>query len=83
MGYLLFSCVKITQNICIIHKNIPNTLSKISSIISAQGINIENMINKSKGDYAYTMIDCEKDISVEVEKVLSDIEGVIRIRVIK
>ena len=69
--------------VCIIHKNIPNTLSKISSIISAQGINIENMINKSKGDYAYTMIDCEKDISAEVEKVLSDIEGVIRIRVIK
>lgn len=69
--------------VCIIHKNIPNTLSKISSVISAQGINIENMINKSRGDYAYTMIDCEKDISAETEKVLSDIEGVIRIRVIK
>lgn len=69
--------------ICIIHKNIPNTLSKISSVISAQGINIENMINKSKGDFAYTMIDCEKDISAETEKVLSDIEGIIRIRLIK
>lgn len=71
------------MRICIIHKNIPNTLSKISSVISAQSINIANMINKSKGDYAYTMVDCDTDITAETEKIISDIEGVIRVRVIK
>ena len=71
------------MRICIIHKNIPNTLSKISSVISSQGINIENMLNKSRGDFAYTMIDCGTDVTAETVKVLSDIEGVIRIRVIK
>ena len=69
--------------ICIIHKNIPNTLSKISSVISAQNINIANMLNKSKGDFAYTMVDCDADITAETIKIISDIEGVIRVRVIK
>jgi len=69
--------------VCICHKNIPNTIAKFSSIISAQGINIENMINKSKGDYAYTMLDCASDITDEAQKVLSAVEGVIRVRVIK
>ncbi len=71
------------MRICIIHKNIPNTLSKISSVISAQSINIANMLNKSKGDFAYTMVDCDTDITAETEKIISDIEGVIRVRVIK
>ncbi len=69
--------------VCICHKNIPNTITKLSSVISAQGINIENMINKSKGDYAYTMIDCASDITEEAQKILSTVEGVIRVRVIK
>ena len=71
------------MRICVIHKNIPNTLSKISSVISAQSINIANMINKSKGDFAYTMLDCDSDITSETEKIISDIEGVIRVRIIK
>jgi D-3-phosphoglycerate dehydrogenase len=41
------------------------------------------MINKSKGDYAYTMVDCDTDVTAETVKIISDIEGVIRVRVIK
>ena len=69
--------------VCVCHQNIPNTITKLSSVISAQGINIENMINKSKGDFAYTMIDCASDITEEAQKILSAVEGVIRVRVIK
>lgn len=69
--------------VCVCHQNIPNTITKLSSVISAQGINIENMINKSKGDFAYTMIDCASDITDEAQKILSTVEGVIRVRVIK
>ena len=68
--------------ICVIHKNVPNILSKITGIISADNVNIENMLNKSKGDYAYTMIDIN---SSDVEKLSNDIknvEEVIRVRVI-
>ncbi len=69
--------------VCICHKNIPSVITNLSSVISAQGINIENMINKSKGDFAYTMVDCASDITPEAEAVLSNVEGVIRVRVIK
>ena len=65
--------------ICIIHKNIPSMLSQISSAVADKKINIENMINKSKGDYAYTILDVAEDMA-GVEDVLSAIDGVIRVR---
>lgn len=71
------------MRICVCHKNIPNILSQISSVISSQGINMANMINKSKGDFAYTMIDCDSVVTDEATKVISAIDGVIRVRVIK
>lgn len=69
--------------ICVCHKNIPAVLSKVSSVISSQNVNISNMINKSKGDFAYTIIDCDEHITDETVTLLKNIEGVIRIRVIK
>ncbi len=69
--------------ICVFHQNVPAVLSKISSVISSQNINIANMINKSKGDFAYTMIDCDENITDETVSLLKNIEGVVRIRVIK
>ena len=71
------------MRVCVCHKNIPNILSQISSVISSQGINMSNMINKSKGEFAYTMIDCDEHVTEEVTKVISAIEGVSRVRVIK
>ena len=69
------------KRICIIHKNIPNMLTAITTIVAKDNVNIENLLNKSRGDIAYTMLDvneCEDTISDH----LSSIEGVIRVRVI-
>lgn len=67
--------------ICIIHKNIPNMLSRISSVISNGEVNIENMLNKAKGDYAYTMVDIDRP-AADLESAVLAIDGVIRIRIL-
>ena len=69
--------------ICICHRNIPNMLSALSAIVSAVGVNIENLLNKSKGDYAYTMIDCNEDIGDRVVDALKAVDGVLRVRCIR
>ncbi len=66
--------------ICIIHQNIPTMLSKISTALS--DINIENMLNQSKKNYAYTMIDTNGEVSAAVLEGLRSIKGVIKIRTI-
>ena len=70
------------NRVCVIHKNIPNMITKITGLVSDDGINIENLLNKSRGDYAYTMLDIgAADVAV-LEKEINDIEGVIRVRII-
>lgn len=69
--------------ICICHRNIPNILSSLSSIVSAEGVNIENLLNKSKGDFAYTLIDCNETVSSSVIDALCAVEGVLRVRCIQ
>ena len=67
---------------CILHKNIPSVLQSILSFVSEQGANVENMENKSRKDYAYTIIDATgatKDLTASIKGV----DGVIRVRVIK
>lgn len=69
---------------CIIHKNIPTMLSQITSIIA--DTNIENMLNKSKKEYAYTLLDIfeeEADKITKLEQNLNSLKDVIRVRVIK
>ena len=71
--------------ICIIHKNVPAVISKISGIISEASINISNMLNKSKNDVAYTMIDIDKDHKADADKLadaIGNMPEVIKIRVI-
>ncbi len=68
--------------ICLIHKNIPATLAKITAIVSAEGLNVENLANKSRKEYAYTMLDINGAISEEAIDKLGEIDGMIRIRVI-
>ncbi len=63
----------------IMHKNVPNVISTITSNISAEGINIENMGNRSKGDYAVTMVDTPDHVSDEALKRISETENIIRI----
>ncbi len=68
--------------ICICHRNVPNMISTFSTLVSAVGVNIENMINKSKGDYAYTIIDCTENVADRVVDALRAVEGVLRVRCI-
>lgn len=69
--------------ICINHKNIPNMISQITGACSADHINIHEMVNKSKGDYSYTMLDLDSKVTDAVVKHLESIDGVIKVRVIK
>jgi len=72
--------VRVTVN----HKNIPGMINKITSVIIEDNNNIENMANKSKGDYAYTIIDIENNID-NLDKLKADIEaieGVVKVRIL-
>jgi Phosphoglycerate dehydrogenase and related dehydrogenases len=69
--------------ICVFHKNIPSMLTQISSVLSNEKINIENMVNRSKKDNAYTLIETTSEISNEVSAKLTAIDGVIKVRTIK
>ncbi len=69
--------------IAICHKNIPNMLSQFTKILGAEGLNIADMTNKSKGEYAYTLIDLESAASREALEELRQIEGVAKVRVVK
>ena len=68
--------------ICIIHKNVPNMITAITGIVATNDINIENMLNKSRGDYAYTMLDVSDVDSEHIIAKLEEIDGVIKARVI-
>jgi D-3-phosphoglycerate dehydrogenase len=68
-----------SHRICIIHKNVPNMLARLTSIIGGSGINIENLVNKARGDIAYTMIDTNSDVN---KKALNEVENIIRVRVL-
>lgn len=69
--------------ICIMHKNIPDVISKLTSIMGDLHMNIENMVSKSKKDYAYTMLDVIGDVNDDIVKKLAAVDSVIKIRVIK
>jgi len=75
-------CTKASR-ITILHGNIPNSLSRFTSIISAEGINISDLVNRSRGDHAYTMLDLDHVPSQAVIDMLQRIQGVYRVRVIK
>ena len=70
------------SRVCLIHQNIPAMLTKITSILSAEGVNVENLTNKSKKDYAYTMVDLNSRIKDKVAEELRAIPGMIRVRVL-
>ena len=69
--------------IAILHKNIPNSLGQFTAAVASENINIASLQNASKGEYAYTMLDLDSPTSAEVVEDLKQINGVIRVRVIK
>ncbi len=68
--------------LCVHHKNIKEILSKILTVVSSQGINVENLQDASKGDYAYLICDLDKAPSKASLETILNIEGVIRVRTI-
>ena len=70
------------NRVCVIHKNIPNMLTKITGIVANDNINIENLLNKSRGDYAYTMLDIDEADIAQLQTEIEAIDGVIRVRII-
>ena len=67
---------------CVLHKNVPAVLQSVLSFVSQQGANVENMENKSRKDYAYTIIDVT-GASADLTDSIKGVDGVIRVRVIK
>lgn len=71
------------SRIAVCHKNIKNTISKITAILGNADINIANMVNVSRGDYAYSLLDIEAAASDAVIKELEAMEGALKVRVVK
>lgn len=69
--------------VTVCHKNVPAIISKLTSVMGDAGINIESMDNKSRGDYAYSVLDTGSAITEDVTAKLSAIDGVIKVRVVK
>ena len=70
------------QRLCIVHRNIPAMLANITLQLSKDGVNGENMTNKSKGDYAYTIVDAGAPVDEGVISDIKKVPGIIRMRVI-
>ncbi len=70
------------ERLCIIHRNIPAMLANITAQLSGDGVNVENMTNKSRGDYAYTLVDVGSPVEESVIDDIRGIDGIIRVRVI-
>ncbi len=69
--------------VAIFHKNIANMITKFTACFGDIGINITDMMNKSRGEVAYTMLDIEQPASGEIISKLQSIDGVFRVRVVK
>lgn len=70
------------NRICLIHKNIPGMLTNIMPVFSKDGINIENMTNKSRGEFAYSVFDVNSEVNEKAVEELKNLDGMIRVRVL-
>ncbi|MCQ2462912.1 MAG: phosphoglycerate dehydrogenase [Clostridia bacterium] len=70
------------DRITIFHKNVPGVLGTITEKVTAAGLNIENLVNKARGEIAYTILDFNCDVDEELINKLNSIQSVIRVRVI-
>ena len=68
--------------VCVCHKNIPDMLTRFTGVFSKDGINIANMVSKSKGDWAYTILDVESQVTDSDKADIEAVEGVVKVRVI-
>ena len=69
--------------VTIMHKNIPNMVSQFTAVFASENINISEMTDKSKGEFAYMILDLDTPASASCIENLEKLEGVIKVRVIK
>ena len=70
------------QRMCLLHKNVPAMLANITTLLARDGVNVENLTNKSKGDYAYTIVDLGEKVEESVINDVKNLPNIIRVRVI-
>ena len=75
-------CTK-AGRVTILHRNIPNTLSQFTTVLAKCNINISDMLNRSRGEFAYTMLDLDHPTPEDIVEQLMKIDGVLRVRVIR
>ena len=68
--------------VLVIHENVPNMVATITTCVSAEQINIDNLVNKSRKDVAYTVVDSNDDLPAGIAETLTAIDGIIRARVV-
>ena len=71
------------SRVTVCHKNIPNMLTQFTGAFSALGINVPEILSKSRGDYAYTIIDIDGKATPEMVEAITKIDGVLRVRIVK
>ena len=68
--------------VCVVHENIPGMIGGVLKVIADHGINVENMVDKSRGKYSYCMVDVNAPVSEDLVKQMTEVKGVTRVRVI-
>ena len=71
------------MRLCILHKNVPGMLANITTLFGRDGVNVENLSNKSRGEYAYTMVDLGTKVAERVIEDVQHMANVIRVRVLE
>lgn len=76
-------CVDGNSRVAVLHRNVPNMIAQITNLLGEAGINIANLTNKARGEFAYTLVDTEAPVDEAMAEKLSAIESVCRVRVVK
>ena len=69
--------------LAVFHRNVPGVIGAITAAVSSAGVNIENMTDKSRGDYAYSLLDLSGDLGDDMLEKLSEVDGIYRVRAIR
>lgn len=76
-------CVDGNSRVAVLHRNVPNMIAQITNLLCEAGINIANLTNKARGEFAYTLVETEAPIDEAMAEKLAAIESVCRVRVVK
>ncbi len=74
--------VSLPARVCVAHRNVPNVISGFTALAGEAGINIENMVSNSRGEYSYAIFDLASNVSEDFVEKASELEGVLKVRVI-